>query len=95
MMMVSAVTHGKMLSKPDMQITSPTVVVGFERKTYSISEGNGSVEVCVQVSGVLQSSLHLSLTTVDGTATGKQGYSLICSKLQLSVDFAPTTTVCK
>ena len=77
MMMVSAVTHGKMLSKPDMQITSPTVVVGFQHKTYSISEGNGSVEVCVQVSGVLQSSLHLSLTTVDGTATGEQGYKLL------------------
>ena len=48
-----------------------TVVVGFERETYSISEGNGSVEVCVKVSGVLQSSLRLSLTTVDGTATGE------------------------
>ena len=77
MMMVSAVTHGKMLSKPDMQITSPTVVVGFEHKTYRISEGNGSVEVCVQVSGILQSSLYLSLTTVDGDATGEQGYKLL------------------
>ena len=76
-MMVSAVTHGKMLSKPDMQITSPTVVVGFEHKTYRISEGNGSVEVCVQVSGILQSSLYLSLTTVDGDATGEQGYKLL------------------
>ena len=56
-----------------MQITSHTVVLGFKHKTYSIVEGNGSVEVCVQVSGVLQSSLHLSLTTVDGTATGEQG----------------------
>ena len=77
MMMVSAVTHGKILSKPDMQITSPAVVVGFEHKTYSISEGNGSVEVCVKVSGVLQSSLRLSLTTVDGDATGEQGYKLL------------------
>ena len=50
----------------------PTVVVGFERESYSISEGNGSVEVCVQVSGILQSSLSVSLTTVDGTATGEQ-----------------------
>ena len=48
-----------------------TVVVGFERETYSISEGNGSVEVCVKVSGVLQSSLRLSLTTVDGNAIGE------------------------
>ena len=74
MMMVSAVTHGKMLKKKtDMQITSPTVVVGFKHKTYTISEGNGSVEVCVQVSGALQSSLYLSLATVDGSATGEQG----------------------
>ena len=49
----------------------PTVVVGFERESYSISEGNGSVEVCVQVTGVLQGSLSVSLTTVDGTATGE------------------------
>ena len=47
--------------------------MGFERETYNISEDDGSVEVCVQVSGVLQSSLLLSLTTVDRTATGGQG----------------------
>ena len=46
------------------------MILGFERESYSISEGNGSVEVCVQVTGVLQSSLSVSLTTVDGTATG-------------------------
>ena len=51
-----------------------TVILGFKHKTYSTSEGNGSVEVCVQVkSGVLQSSLNLSLATVDGSATGEQG----------------------
>ena len=50
-----------------------TVILGFEHESYSISEGNGSVEVCVQVSGILQSSLHLSFTTVDGDATGEQG----------------------
>ena len=51
------------------------MILGFEHESYSISEGNqGSVEVCVKVkSGVLQSSLHLSLTTMDGDATGKQG----------------------
>ena len=48
-----------------------TVILGFEHETYSISEGNGSVEVCVKVSGVLQSSLRLSLTTVDGNAIGE------------------------
>ena len=49
-----------------------TVVVGFDHEIYSTSEGNGSVEVCVQVSGILQSSVHLSLTTVDGNAIGEQ-----------------------
>ena len=50
------------------------VILGFERESYSISEGNGSVEVCIQVkTGVLQSLLHLSLITVDGIARGKQG----------------------
>ena len=48
-----------------------TVILGFEHETYSISEGNGSVEVCVKVSGVLQSSLRLSLTTVDRNAIGE------------------------
>ena len=47
------------------------MVVGFEHETYSISEGNGTVEVCVRVSGILRSSLRLSLTTVDGAAKGE------------------------
>ena len=49
------------------------MVVGFEYESYSISEGNqGSVEVCVKASEVLQSFLHLSFTTADGSATGEQ-----------------------
>ena len=67
------------------------MILGFEHKTYSIGEGNGSVEVCVHVSGVPRSSLRLSLTTVNGTAIGEQDYSLLCSKLQLSVHLATTT----
>jgi len=47
------------------------VIVGFEHGPYNISEGIGSINVCVQVkNGVLHSLLHLSLTTMDGTATG-------------------------
>ena len=46
--------------------------MGFEHETYRIGEGNGSVEVCVKVSGVPRSSLSVSLTTVDGDATGEQ-----------------------
>ena len=47
------------------------MILGFEHESYSISEGNGSVEVCVQVkNGISQSSLRLSLATMDGDATG-------------------------
>ena len=48
--------------------------VRFEHETYSIGEGNGSVEVCVKVSEVLRNPLSVSLTTVDGSATGEQCY---------------------
>ena len=51
----------------------PTVIVGFEHEAHNITEGNSTVEVCVKVSGVLRSSLSVSLTTVDGNATGEQG----------------------
>ena len=63
---------------------SRTVIMGFEHATYSISEGNGSVEVCVQVkNGVLQSSLTLSFTTLDGEATCEQCCNLnVYSNLQ-------------
>ena len=51
-----------------------TVILGLDRETYSTGEGNSSVEVCVQVkSGVLQSYVRLSLTSMDGSATGEQG----------------------
>ena len=53
------------------KILVPTVVVEFANESFTISEEDGSVEVCVQVSGVIRSSLHLSLTTVDGDATGE------------------------
>ena len=57
------------------------MVVGFEHETYSIGEGNGSVEVCVKVSGIPRSSLRLSLTTVDGAAKGEQGYTIATQEL--------------
>jgi len=48
-----------------------TVIVGFEYGSYNINEGIGSINVCVQVkNGVPCCLLHLSLATVDGTATG-------------------------
>jgi len=54
-------------------ISDDDVTLGFEHGPwpYIVSEHIGSLKVCVQVKdGVPQSVLHLSLTTLDGTATG-------------------------
>ena len=56
------------------------VVLGFEHGTYNTREGSVSVEVCVQVKGGVfpsRLSLRLSLTTMDGDATGE--YSSVMS----------------
>ena len=53
------------------------MVVGFERESYNISESDGSVEVCVRVSGIPRSSLSVSLTTVDGAAKSEQSYAIL------------------
>ena len=46
--------------------------MGFEHETYKISEGDDSVEVCVEVrNGSVQNSLNFSVL-VDGVASGKQ-----------------------
>jgi len=59
-------------------LIDPTVILGFEHESYNTSEGIGSIKVCIKVKdGVPQSLLHLSLTTVDGTATGKQHSSQV------------------
>jgi len=70
-----------MLSSHDVLLIDPTVILGFEHESYNASEGIGSIKVCIKVKdGVPQSLLHLSLTTVDGTATGKQHSSqLTCA----------------
>ena len=72
-LLFAAVTITSLLT-PALSQSRLTSFVGFEHEMYSISEGDGSVEVCVQVSGVLRSSVTVSLTTVDGSATGEQGY---------------------
>ena len=53
------------------------MVVGFEHESYNISESDGSVEVCVRVSGIPRSSLSVSLTTVDGAAKSEQSYAIL------------------
>ena len=48
------------------------MTVAFEQSTYTVSEGDGSTQVCVVVSGVpaggLESEIVVTLATVDGTA---------------------------
>ena len=72
-LLFAAVTITSLLT-PALSQSTLTSFVGFEHETYSISEGDGFVEVCVQVSGILRSSLSVSLSTVDGSATGEQCY---------------------
>ena len=62
----------------DVLLIDPTVILGFEHELYNTSEGIGSIKVCIKVKdGVPQSLLHLSVNTVDGTATGMQHSSTI------------------
>ena len=48
------------------------VTIGFERTVYPVREDGGSREVCVSLrDGTLQTSVTVSVNTVDGTATGE------------------------
>ena len=73
-LLFAAVTITTLLTPAQSLLSRLTSFVGFEHESYNIGEGNGSVEVCVKVIGVLEGSLHLSLTTVDGSATSEQCY---------------------
>lgn len=77
---------------PDVSSTVPTtnvlitdddsVTVGIEMETYSSSEGDGVVEVCVVVvTGTLDREISVSLATSPGSAQG------ILSKLETVVLF--------
>ena len=46
------------------------VTIGFNPATYSVTEGAGSVTVTVAVQGSLGRDVVVTLSTVDGTATG-------------------------
>ena len=52
-----------------------SVMVAFEQTTYTASEGNGTTEVCVEVSGVpgggLECEIVVTLTTMDGDKAGR------------------------
>jgi len=43
-------------------------MVGFERETYSVTEGQPVVVACTEISGDLQRAIVVTLRTEDGTA---------------------------
>jgi len=70
------------------QTTTIPVTLGFEHGPYIVGESSAFLKVCVQVKdGVPQSVLHLSLTTVDGTATASADYINTTAGLR----FGPST----
>jgi len=79
------------------------VVIGLEETSYTTAEDGGSVEVCaVVVEGVLERSAEVSISTVDGSATGQlvfcpfpilSGMSRYWSSLSGGEDYTSITTV--
>ena len=55
---------------------SSVVTIGFNPATYSVTEGAGSVDVTVAVQGSLERAVVVTLSTMDGTATG--GCTITC-----------------
>ena len=47
------------------------VVLSFDKPSYSIPEANVSVEVCVNLIGVLEKAIVANISTSDGSALGK------------------------
>ncbi len=50
-----------------------TVEIAIQEQQYTVMEGDGEVEVCVEVSGgaVTQEPIHMTLSTMNDTADGK------------------------
>ena len=49
----------------------PDVTIGFEQTLYSVGEDGGSIQVCAAIrNGTLQTSVVVTMATVDGTAIG-------------------------
>ena len=56
-------------------VVIPPVVIGFRPYTYTVDEGDGDVELTVEViSGVLPETVTLSYTTVEDSATDPEDY---------------------
>lgn len=48
------------------------VTVGMMRESYEVAEEDGTVEVCVQLSGTTEKDIVVNIFTEDGTALGKR-----------------------
>lgn len=46
------------------------VVLSFNQPSYSISEGNVSVEICVNLTGTLEKTIVANMSTSDESALG-------------------------
>ena len=46
------------------------VEIGFRQPSYIVEEADGSIEICVSLTGNTNLAIGISFTTVDETATG-------------------------
>ena len=61
-----------------MYVDPPTgITIGFEQTIYSVGEDGGSIEVCAAIrNGTLQTSVVVTMATVDDTAVGAYIFSI-------------------
>ena len=56
----------------------PDVTIGFEQTVYTVGEDGESIEVCAAIrNGTLQTSVVVTMATVDDTAIGMYVYMLV------------------
>ena len=48
------------------------LIASFDGISYSAKEEDGFVEVCVVLDGLIQREVEIELSTLDGSATGKE-----------------------
>ena len=53
------------------------MTVTLQQSEYEVGETDGMVQVCVELTGVVERSVEILLNTVDDTATGKTITALI------------------
>ena len=53
-------------------VSGSQVTVGLNQTLYSIGEGSGSQTVCAILSGMIERTVTVTLSTVQGTAQGEE-----------------------